>query len=192
MKRTKRIVLGSIHNSDKDIIIEPLLKLILDDDELCCIWAPDEIVEGRMLDIEIFFRKKNISIERLGSKAINEIKSKIILIDTIGQLYKSYWYGQIAYIGGGFSSSGVHNVMEPAIAKLPVLFGPNYTKSQEAKQLVSAGGGFKINNSTDFYNEIKSLFSNKEQLAKSSLSSKSVIDKNLGSSKRVVEGILND
>jgi len=192
IKRTKRLILGSIHNSDKDIIMEPLLKLMLDDDELCCIWALDEIVEGRMLDIEIFFRKKNISIERLGSKAINEIKSKIILIDTIGQLYKSYWYGQIAYIGGGFSPGGVHNVMEPAIAKLPVLFGPNYTKSQEAKQLVSAGGGFKINNSTDFYNEIRSLFSNKEQLAKSSLSSKSVIDKNLGSSKRVVEGILND
>ena len=81
--------------------------------------------------------------------------------------------------------------MEPAIAKLPVLFGPNYTKSQEAKQLVSAGGGFKINNGTDFYNEIKSLFSNKEQLIKSSLSSKSVIAKTLGASKRVVEGILN-
>ena len=192
MKRTKRIILGSIHNSDKDIIIEPLLKLILDDDELCCIWALDEIVEGRMLDIENFFRKKNISIERLGSKAINEIKSKIILIDTIGQLYKSYWYGQIAYIGGGFSPSGVHNVMEPAIAKLPVFFGPNYTKSQEAKQLVSAGGGFKINNGTDFYNEIRLLLSNEERLNKSSLSSKSVIDKNLGSSKRVVEGILND
>ena len=192
IKRTKRIILGSIHNSDKDIIIEPLAKLMLNENEISCIWAPDEIVEGRMLDIEIFFRKKNISIERLGSKSINEIKSKVILIDTIGKLYKSYWYGQIAYIGGGFSPGGVHNVMEPAIAKLPVFFGPNYTKSQEANQLINAGGGFKINNGTDFYNEIKSLFSNKEQLVKSSISSKSVIDKNLGSSKRVVEGILND
>ena len=192
IKRTKRIILGSIHNSDKDIIIEPLLKLMLDDDEICCIWAPDEIEEGRMLDIEIFFRKKNISIERLGSKSINKIKSKVILIDTIGKLYKSYWYGQIAYIGGGFSKSGVHNVMEPAITELPVFFGPNYTKSQEAKQLINAGGGFKINNGADFYNEIKSLLSNKKQLVKSSLSSKSVIDENLGSSNRVVQGILND
>ena len=82
--------------------------------------------------------------------------------------------------------------MEPAIAKLPVFFGPNYTKSQEAKQLINAGGGFKINNGTDFYNEIRSLFSNKEQLVKSSFLSKSVIDKNLGSSNRVAEGILND
>ncbi len=192
IKRTKRIILGSIHNSDKDIIIEPLLKLMMDDDELCCLWAPDEIVEGKMFDIEIFFRKKNISIERLGSKSINKIKSKVILIDTIGKLYKSYWYGQIAYIGGGFSKGGVHNVMEPAIAKLPVFFGPNYTKSQEAKQLINAGGGFKINNGTDFYNEIKLLLSNKEQLVKSSLSSKSIIDENLGSSNRVVQGILND
>ena len=192
IKRTKRLILGSMHNSDKNMIIEPLEKLILNDHEISCIWAPDEIVEGRMIDIETFFGKKNISIERLGSKSINEIKSKVILIDTIGKLYKSYWYGQIAYIGGGFSPAGIHNVMEPAVAKLPVLFGPNYTKSHEAKQLINAGGGFTINNGTDFYNEIKSLFSNKEQLVKSSLSSKSVIDKNLGSSKRVVKGILND
>tara|TARA_Y100001980_G_scaffold39497_1_gene16414 strand:- start:798 stop:2066 length:1269 start_codon:yes stop_codon:yes gene_type:complete len=192
MKRTKRIILGSIHNSDKNIIIESLSKLILNDNKLGCIWAPDEIIESRMLDIEVFFKNKNISIERLGSKSINEIKSKVILIDTIGKLYNSYWYGQIAYIGGGFSPSGVHNVMEPAIAKLPVFFGPNYTKSQEAKQLINAGGGFKINNGTDFYNEIRSLFSNKEQLVKSSHSSKSVIDNNLGSSKRVALGILND
>ena len=192
IKRNKRLILGSIHNSDKNIIIEPLEKLILNDHEISCIWAPDEIVEGRMIDIEIFFRKKNISIERLGSKSINEIKSKVILIDTIGKLYKSYWYGQIAYIGGGFSPAGIHNVMEPAVAKLPVLFGPNYTKSQEAKQLINAGGGYKINNGTDFYNEVRSLFSNKEHLVKSSLSSENVIDKNLGSSNSVSEGILND
>ena len=120
------------------------------------------------------------------------LSPRVILIDTIGKLYKSYWYGQIAYIGGGFSKGGVHNVMEPAIAKLPVFFGPNYTKSQEAKQLINAGGGFKINNGNDFYNKIKSLLSNKEQLVKSSFSSKSIIDENLGSSNRVVQGILND
>ena len=192
IKRTKRLILGSMHNSDKNMIIEPLEKLILNDHEISCIWAPDEIVEGRMIDIETFFGKKNISIERLGSKSINEIKSKVILIDTIGKLYKSYWYGQIAYIGGGFSPAGIHNVMEPAVAKLPVLFGPNYTKSHEAKQLINAGGGFTINNGTDFYNEVRSLFSNKEHLVKSSLSSENVIYKNLGSSKRVSEGILND
>ena len=192
IKRTKRLILGSMHNSDKNMIIEPLEKLILNDHEISCIWAPDEIVEGRMIDIETFFGKKNISIERLGSKSINEIKSKVILIDTIGKLYKSYWYGQIAYIGGGFSPAGIHNVMEPAVAKLPVLFGPNYTKSHEAKQLINAGGGFTINNGTDFYNEVRLLFSNKEHLVKSSLSSENVIYKNLGSSKRVSEGILND
>ncbi|GIS72392.1 MAG: hypothetical protein CM1200mP10_19690 [Candidatus Neomarinimicrobiota bacterium] len=47
----------------------------------------------------------------------------------------------IAYVGGGFSS-GIHNVMEPAIARLPILFGPRYENFHEAEELINSGGGW--------------------------------------------------
>ena len=46
-----------------------------------------------------------------------------------------YRYATIAYIGGGFGK-GIHNTLEAAIFGCPVCFGPNYTKFQEAHQLL--------------------------------------------------------
>jgi 3-deoxy-D-manno-octulosonic-acid transferase len=36
--------------------------------------------------------------------------------------------------------------MEPAIARLPVIFGPNYHHAHEAEELLDNGGGFCIQN----------------------------------------------
>ena len=88
------------------------------------------------------------------------MNARVCLVDTIGQLAQLYWYGQIAYIGGGFST-GIHNVMEPAIARLPIYFGPRYNNSHEAEELIKNGGGFQIDSGTDLFLGIKKLFNGK-------------------------------
>ena len=55
----------------------------------------------------------------------------------------------MAYIGGGFGV-GIHNVPEAAVYGIPVVFGPNYKKFQEAKALIANGGAFSINDAADF------------------------------------------
>ena len=74
---------------------------------------------------------------------------------------------RVAYIGGGFSS-GVHNVMEPAIARLPVFFGPHYKNFIEAKELIADGGGVSIENGMDLYQGIKNLFEDRVAFIKAS------------------------
>src|SRR5258707_5669664 len=54
-----------------------------------------------------------------------------------------YQYGHIAYIGGGFGA-GIHNTLEAAAFGLPVIFGPNYEKFKEAKDLIALQIGFSI------------------------------------------------
>ncbi|MDP7567297.1 MAG: 3-deoxy-D-manno-octulosonic acid transferase, partial [Flavobacteriales bacterium] len=54
-----------------------------------------------------------------------------------------YSYGSIAYIGGGFGS-GIHNILEAATFGLPLIFGPNYKKFNEAKDLIALGGSISI------------------------------------------------
>jgi 3-deoxy-D-manno-octulosonic-acid transferase len=49
----------------------------------------------------------------------------------------------VAYIGGGFGV-GIHNTQEASAFGLPVIFGPNYKKFQEAIDLVEAGASFSI------------------------------------------------
>ena len=75
-------------------------------------------------------------------------KPQTLVIDTIGLLSSLYAYGDIAYIGGGFGK-GIHNTLEAATYGVPIIFGPNYQKFQEAKDLISEGAGFSIANAQE-------------------------------------------
>jgi len=67
----------------------------------------------------------------------------------MGILSTVYQYGDIAYIGGGFGL-GLHNTLEAAAFGLPVIFGPNYQKFNEAIDLIDHGAAFSIKNQEEF------------------------------------------
>jgi 3-deoxy-D-manno-octulosonic-acid transferase len=68
----------------------------------------------------------------------------VIIVDQIGLLRHLYQYAKVAYIGGGFTKDGIHNVLEAAAFGKPVIWGPNDYKYQEAIGLRNAKGGLKI------------------------------------------------
>ena len=72
----------------------------------------------------------------------------VLIIDCFGLLSSIYHYGNVAYVGGGFGV-GIHNLLEAAVWDVPVFFGPNNQKFQEAQGLKKSGG-FEINNYEEF------------------------------------------
>lgn len=68
----------------------------------------------------------------------------ILIIDNIGMLSKLYRYSWCSYVGGGLSSTGVHNVLEAAVYGKPVFYGGYYQKYAEAVGLIEAGGAHAI------------------------------------------------
>ena len=76
-------------------------------------------------------------------------EADVLIIDCFGLLSSMYNYGDVAYIGGGFGV-GIHNTLEAAVWNMPVIFGPNNKKFQEAQGLLNSGGGFEINTYEDF------------------------------------------
>ena len=66
---------------------------------------------------------------------------KVLIIDCIGLLSKLYSYSDLAVVGGGFHSKGLHNILEAATFGVPVLFGNQYTKNPEADELIANHGG---------------------------------------------------
>ena len=83
-------------------------------------------------------------------------KADVLIIDCFGLLSSMYNYGDVAYIGGGFGV-GIHNTLEAAVWNMPVIFGPNNQKFQEAQGLLKSGGGFEINTYEDFSGLMSSL-----------------------------------
>lgn len=78
-------------------------------------------------------------------------EADVLIIDCFGLLSSMYHYGDVAYVGGGFGV-GIHNTLEAAVWNMPVIFGPNNKKFQEAQGLLKSGGGFEINNFEEFEN----------------------------------------
>lgn len=86
----------------------------------------------------------------------NISNSTVLIIDSIGILSNIYKYGDLAYIGGGFGS-GIHNILEAVAYGLPVVFGPNYQKFNEANELINKKGAISISNYTEITSAIHDL-----------------------------------
>ena len=92
-------------------------------------------------------------------------EAEVLIIDCFGLLSSIYRYGKIAYVGGGFGV-GIHNLPEAAVWNIPVLFGPNHGKFQEAAELKQCGGGLAIDGAENFNNIMDELLQQPEKLKK--------------------------
>ena len=84
---------------------------------------------------------KAILYSELEQSQISNLKSQILIIDSIGLLSKLYSYADIAIVGGGFHDKGLHNILEAATFGIPVIFGNQYKKNPEADELIVQNGG---------------------------------------------------
>ena len=119
------------------------------------------IVPHEMDYCKEIMKKLNVSIY---SKFNKKEEKNILLIDNIGILKHIYKYCSIAYIGGGFGR-GIHNIIEASANGIPVIVGPNYSRSLEAIELISINAVFTIQDINKFkvtINKINDFF-NKEQ-----------------------------
>lgn len=116
-------------------------------------------------------------------------KPIVLIVDQIGLLRNLYQYAKIAYIGGGFTKDGVHNVLEAAAFGKPVIWGPNDSKFQEAIGLRSADGGIKIEDENSLNNAIESLLSNSKIYHKRCEAAKEFVQQNAGATQKTIEKI---
>jgi len=112
------------------------------------IWAPHDISpKQKNILLDALDDKKSIIF--LSDANLEVQNNRILVLDTIGMLKYAYRYAKLVYIGGGFGK-GIHNLLEPMVYHLPVVFGPNHLAFPEARYLVENGGGFCINNLKDW------------------------------------------
>ena len=72
--------------------------------------------------------------------------AQILVVNTVGMLSRLYRYGFAAYVGGGFTGSMPHSVVEPASYGMPVAFGPRFDRELHCKDLVALDAGFPVSN----------------------------------------------
>lgn len=85
----------------------------------------------------------------------------LIIVDRIGLLMRLYSIAQVSYVGGGFKS-GLHNILEPAIYNIPILFSNTVKNSDEDEILMNAGCGFAVSGQKDVYRLLRKFLSDSD------------------------------
>lgn len=147
------IIAGSTWPDDEKILAEYLndhwnsQKLII---------APHEIKEENIKRLKELFTD-SVTFSEYITNHSTFTSHRILIINNIGYLSRLYKYGSICYVGGGFNSSGHHNILEAAVYYKPVITGPNYQKFKESVDLKSAGGSFCIDDAQQLKQVILSM-----------------------------------
>ena len=112
--------------------------------------------------------------------------AEVLIIDCFGLLSSIYKYGDVAYVGGGFGA-GIHNLPEAAVWNLPVIFGPNNHKFQEAQELKACQGGFEITDYDSFAAVMDRFISDPDYLRTASAAAGNYVQSQSGATEKLLQ-----
>jgi 3-deoxy-D-manno-octulosonic-acid transferase len=110
---------------------------------------------------------------------------QVFIIDTIGILTKIYSVADVAYVGGGYTKSGIHNILEPAAFGIPVVIGPNYKKFKEAEDLIALNACVTTANQEEVNHMFAMLKTNRGLRHKKGEAALCYIEQSLGASDKI-------
>ena len=131
----KLIVFGSSWQAEEDIAQLLVKKL----PETKFVLAPHDL--HRVPHLLKLFPNAILYSTLKDAQSLKLSSSQTLIIDSIGKLSKLYSYADLAVVGGGFHTAGLHNILEAAVYSVPVIFGNQYRKNPEADNLIAAKGG---------------------------------------------------
>jgi 3-deoxy-D-manno-octulosonic-acid transferase len=161
-----------------------LSKTIDSKSNLKTIIAPHNVDEASLRQVELSFHKTVIRWSDLSQQKKED--ADILLIDCVGILTKIYSYADIAYVGGAMGTKGLHNTLEPAVFGIPILIGKNYTRYQEAQDLVALGGIVSVDSSVLFENEFLKIVADKSLQKEMGLTNLNYIKKQAGATSKIL------
>lgn len=151
--------------------------------------APHEIDAAKIEKL-----KSNFTKALLWSEINNNFpllkENQVLIVDSIGMLSKLYRYGKIAIIGGGFGA-GIHNTLEAAVYGLPLVFGPNYQRFQEAVDLIKLNAAFSVNNYNEFETKIQQLLNDTDSYQKAAEAAEKYVKMNSGATEEMIAYLRN-
>lgn len=173
-KNKLTLVAGSTWSEDEAILLNYINNAAKANEKF--IIAPHNIKEE---NIGNFIAKCNKNCIRYSDEN-KDPNAQVLIVDSIGLLTKIYNYASIAYVGGGFNKSGIHNILEPATYGIPIIIGPNFSKFKEAQELVNLKACISIADNDSFTKTFNSISKNETVLKEKGKAAGDYIKNNVG------------
>jgi 3-deoxy-D-manno-octulosonic-acid transferase len=151
----KIITCGSTRPGEEVILLDAFALLCKQFRDVRMVLAPRHL--ERTDEILALLRSSGLSYCQYSKSTLDE-QTQVLLLDTIGQLNLFYHYSSVAFVGGTLVPLGGHNLLEPALAGCPVLFG-QYCENQRSGHdlLVKYEMGVPIDGAEDFCRSVVAI-----------------------------------
>lgn len=178
------VVAGSTWKPDEEL----LAQYIHSHPETKFIIAPHETKRGNVDRLITLLKTPVICYTEATEESV--MNKQVLIVDTIGILSSIYKYADLSYIGGGFGV-GIHNTLEAAIFGMPIVFGPNYLKFNEATTMVRLGIAFPINDSPSLNTILDQLLLDNDKRNSIAVECTNFTNQNLGATQIILNKVFN-
>jgi 3-deoxy-D-manno-octulosonic-acid transferase len=120
--------------------------------------APHNIKKEQIKSLQEKLVVKSVLFSEKTTEQLKD--AQVLIVDTIGLLSKIYSYADIAFVGGAVGTTGLHNILEPAVFGVPIIIGSNHSKFPEARAMISLNGVFSISTQKEFNTVLIDLIAN--------------------------------
>jgi 3-deoxy-D-manno-octulosonic-acid transferase len=132
-------VAGSTHRGEEATVLDVYLRLRARVPSLTLVLAPRH--PERVAEVERLVRERRLQPVRRSELPKSQARGAVIIVDTVGELAQIYRVASVVFVGGSLAPTGGHNMLEPALLRKPVLFGPHTTNFRESAELLLGAGG---------------------------------------------------
>lgn len=178
------VIAGSTWKPDEELLAQyihshPDTKFII---------APHEIKQGNIDRLINLLKTPVICYTEATEDSV--MNKQVMIVNTIGLLSSIYKYADVAYIGGGFGV-GIHNTLEPAIFGMPIIFGPNYRKFNEAVSMVELDIAFPVASFSGLEPILNTLMTDTEKRNQISNNCIDFTKQNIGATENILNKVFN-
>jgi 3-deoxy-D-manno-octulosonic-acid transferase len=183
------IVGGSLHEREDQLLIEAFASLGAGNRALVLVprYPSDAARVARLTRACGFEPVMKSALDR--GAAAPRGRHAVLVVDTVGELRRLYAMADVALVGGSLfyraANKGGHNLMEPAILGVPVLFGPhNYSFRETAAELVASGGGMLVHDKAELAATLTTLLADRAARARMGERAREVVLRGQGATSR--------
>ena len=184
------LVCGSTWPADEDLLIEAMKP----PRAWRAVIAPHDPTPPHIEQLEQRLTDAGLSHMRLppeSDASHEELDVDVVVVDRVGVLADLYAIADVAYVGGGFGSDGLHSVVEPAALAVPVVYGPRHGNAREAERLRQAGGGFVVADATLLSAALSRLFGDADARTHAGAAARRFVERDRGGADASAGMILN-
>jgi 3-deoxy-D-manno-octulosonic-acid transferase len=175
------LIAGSTSEGEEEVVLEAWSEVRSEVPDLLLVLAPRH--PHRFEEVARLLGARGISFTRRSGRPRNA--SPLLLLDTLGELRKVYAAGTLCFVGGSLVPRGGQNLMEPAAAGRPVLFGPRTENFEEAARLLlKTGGGYRVTDGASLASTVSRLLRDPATRERAGEKARDLVTRNRGAASR--------